>query len=115
MTYFGSRLKYLRKQEDITQEQLAKSLGVAKSTISMYENGRREPDFEAIEAISDFFNVNMRTFFPDGKVEESTLISGDELNKSEQYLLSLFRKIPTKDKEMVIQMVEAALKSRKLL
>ena len=64
MTYLGTRLKYLRKLDNVTQQQLATALGVAKSTISMYENGQREPDFETLEAISDYFNVDIRSFFP---------------------------------------------------
>ncbi len=64
MTYLGSRLRYLRKSENMTQQELADSIGVAKSTISMYENGQREPDFETLEALADCFNVDMRTFFP---------------------------------------------------
>lgn len=64
MTYFGARLRYLRKSENTTQQELADSIGVAKSTISMYENGQREPDFETLEALADHFNVDMRTFFP---------------------------------------------------
>lgn len=67
MTYTGSRIKYLRKLEDITQQQLADAIGVAKSTISMYETGQREPDFETLEALADYFNVEMRTFFPGGQ------------------------------------------------
>lgn len=66
MTYIGSRLRYLRKQDDITQQQLADAIGVAKSTISMYENGQREPDFETLESLADYFNVEMSTFFPGG-------------------------------------------------
>ena len=49
----------LRKEANLTQEQLAEKLGVAKSTISMYENGKRKPSFEALEALADFFNVNL--------------------------------------------------------
>lgn len=67
MTYTGSRIKYLRKLDNITQQQLADAIGVAKSTISMYENGQREPDFETLEALADYFNVDMRTFFPGGQ------------------------------------------------
>lgn len=67
MTYTGSRIKYLRKLDNLTQQQLADALGVAKSTISMYETGQREPDFETLEAIADYFNVEMRTFFPGGQ------------------------------------------------
>ena len=64
MTYLGSRLKYLRTQEGETQQQLANALKIAKSTVSMYENGQREPDFVTLEAIADHFNVDIRTFFP---------------------------------------------------
>ena len=56
---FSDKLKSLRKKYGYTQEQLADKLGVAKSTISMYENGNREPDFEMLEAIADVFNVSL--------------------------------------------------------
>lgn len=67
MTYIGTRLRYLRKQDKITQQQLADQLGIAKSTVSMYETGQREPDFEMLEKLADFFNVPMHTFFPGGE------------------------------------------------
>lgn len=59
MAYTGTRIRKLRKLEKITQQELADVLGVAKSTISMYENDQREPDFETLEAIADYFNVDM--------------------------------------------------------
>ena len=59
MSSFGLRLRQLRKDDNLTQTQLANALGLAFSTISMYERGIREPDFETMEAIADFFNVSM--------------------------------------------------------
>ncbi len=59
MSLFGSRLRQLRKEDDLTQRELADNLGLAFSTISMYERGIREPDFETTESIADFFNVSM--------------------------------------------------------
>lgn len=59
MAYTGIRIRQLRKSEKMTQQELADALGVAKSTISMYENDQREPDFETLEAIADYFNVDM--------------------------------------------------------
>lgn len=56
---FPKRLKQLRIKEGLTQAKLASSLGIAKSTVSMYEVGKREPDFEMTEAIADFFNVDL--------------------------------------------------------
>ena len=64
MTYFGIRLQSLRKQDNLTQLQLATALGVKKSTIGMWENGNREPNFEMLESIADYFNVPIATFFP---------------------------------------------------
>ena len=59
MAGFKEMLKYLRSRENMSQAELAKKLGIAKSTISMYEVGKREPDFETLEAIADLFNVDM--------------------------------------------------------
>ncbi len=59
MSLFGNRLRQLRKEDSLTQKELAAKLGLAFSTISMYERGIREPDFETTEAIADYFNVSM--------------------------------------------------------
>ena len=56
---FAENLKILRERKKITQQQLADKLEISRSTIGMYENGSREPDFETLELIADFFNVNM--------------------------------------------------------
>lgn len=56
---FAENLKILRERKQITQQQLANKLDISRSTIGMYENGSREPDFETLELIADFFNVNM--------------------------------------------------------
>lgn len=58
-TDFSNTLKQLRKNKGITQADLAQELGLSKSTISMYEIGAREPDFETLEAFADYFNVDM--------------------------------------------------------
>ena len=56
---FGDILKELRTEKHLTQSQLAKCFEISASTIGMYEQNRREPDFETLEAIADFFNVDM--------------------------------------------------------
>ena len=56
---FGQVLKLLRTESDLTQKQLADVLGVSESTVGMYERGQREPAFEMLEAIADYFNVDM--------------------------------------------------------
>ena len=69
MGTFKDMLKYLRNRDKLSQSELAEKLGVAKSTISMYEVGKREPDFETLEAIADFFNVDMNFLLGNGGSE----------------------------------------------
>lgn len=59
MNTFGKRLKELRMMSGLSQEALAEKLHISRSRIGMYEQGRRQPDFEMLEAIADTFNVNM--------------------------------------------------------
>lgn len=59
MSTFAERLKELRNNKDLTQDELAKAIKISKSSINMYERGEREPKFETLEAIADFFNVDM--------------------------------------------------------
>ena len=59
MTKFSETLKCLRLSRGITQEELAKVLGVSPSTIGMYEAGKRQPNFEMEEKIADYFNVSL--------------------------------------------------------
>ena len=56
---FGDNLKKLRTDNQITQSELAKALGVSPSTVGMYETGEREPNFETEEKIADYFNVSL--------------------------------------------------------
>ena len=56
---FSSNLKKLRDDREMTQEQLAAALDISKSSISMYELGNRQPDFETLELFADHFNVDM--------------------------------------------------------
>ena len=69
---FARRLRELRTQRELSQAELARKLGVSKSRISMYELGSREPDFETLELIADFFNVDMDYLL--GKENVSTYI-----------------------------------------
>lgn len=73
---FKTRLKQLRNERKINQRELAKYLKVAPSTISMYENGQREPNFEVLEVLADFFNVDMNYLL--GKTDKTTKLLIDQ-------------------------------------
>lgn len=55
---FGDRLREARINKGLTQEQLAKEIGVAKSTLTGYEKGNREPDVFKIKKIIEALGID---------------------------------------------------------
>lgn len=53
------KIRELRKAKKMTMKELGEVLGVAESTVSLYELGKREPDFETLRKIADYFNVSL--------------------------------------------------------
>lgn len=52
-----NRLKYLREEKNMLQEDLAKVLDVSQKTISNYETGERDMSTETLTKLSEYFNV----------------------------------------------------------
>ena len=63
MATFAERLKSLRREKGWSQQRLADTLELSKSSVNMYERGEREPGFETMEAIADLFNVDMNYLY----------------------------------------------------
>ena len=59
MGKFGEKLKALRKEQELTQDDLAEKLGISRSAVGMYEQGRREPDFEMLDLTAYVFDVSI--------------------------------------------------------
>ncbi|EAF1397328.1 helix-turn-helix transcriptional regulator [Listeria monocytogenes] len=55
---FGKRLKQLRKNNNKTQEDISKILGISRGAYSHIENGRNEPDMETIVKLANIFGVS---------------------------------------------------------
>lgn len=58
MVLIGNKLKELRKSRGLTQEELGNLLGIAKSSISMYERDFRRPFYEVLIRYVDIFNTS---------------------------------------------------------
>lgn len=56
---FNEKLQELRKQKQLTQEELAEILFVSRTAISKWESGRGYPSIESLKAISRFFSVSI--------------------------------------------------------
>ena len=55
----GKFIKKLRKDNNLTQDELAKKLGVTYQAVSKWENGKSIPDIAILKTISELFNVNI--------------------------------------------------------
>nr|MBQ8252936.1 helix-turn-helix transcriptional regulator [Lachnospiraceae bacterium] len=85
MSSFGERLQYLRTTHELAQSELADILQISKSTISMYENNKREPDFLTLGKIADFFRVDMNFLL--GHISTNTCLSASSLSEDSQVLV----------------------------
>lgn len=54
-----NKMLELRKQNDLSQEQLAEKMGVARQTISKWELGETSPDLEQAKRLSQIFNISL--------------------------------------------------------
>ena len=105
METYALRLKKLRKEKDVTQEEVAAAVGATKSAISMYERGERKPSFEIADALAEYFDVSigylsgssdLRGYYPKRYTPNfPTLIEGqrvqESLSQQEQRLLQYYR------------------------
>lgn len=53
------RIKEIRRSRKLTAKELAAAVGVAESTMSLYENGKREPDFDTLKRIARFLDTDI--------------------------------------------------------
>ena len=114
---FKDRLKELRKKRGLSQVTLAERLGLSKSTIGAYETGDITPSVEALNAIADFFNVDLDYLL--GKEEGSTYYLDPEAaelakeianRKDLRILFDATRDIPAEEMAVIIKMVEGLKK-----
>lgn len=104
MNKLGTRLKELREERGYSQQQLADLLHLSRSTIEMYEHGKRDPNTETKEAIADFFNVNMDYLF--GRDGSPSPNPEEILSKDEKILISSYRLLNAAGKRRIQEYAE---------
>jgi len=76
---FAERLKELREENNMTQEQLGKLLNVTKQAISSYEKGENEPSLDTLVKIAEIFNVSLDYLFGRTKQKDNLYIQNEIL------------------------------------
>lgn len=54
----GERLRRLRTQKKLTQTEFANKIGITRGTYAHYEINKRQPDYETLVKIAEFYNVS---------------------------------------------------------
>lgn len=99
---FGDILMKLRKSKNLTQSDIAKILGVARTTYSSYEQNRRMPDAEIQIKIADYFDVSLDYLHGRSKNNiADTIAAHIDSNASEEDIKEILAYIEEKRKEHV--------------
>ncbi len=71
---FAERLKQLRKEKGLTQEELALIISKNRSTVAGYETERKEPDHETLKKLADYFEISVDYLLGRTDIRTSTRI-----------------------------------------
>ena len=96
---FSDSLKKLRKAKNLTQIELAKKLNVANGTVGNWESGNRQPDYETLKKIAEFFNVT--TDYLLGR--EQTFLKTNSLTENQKKGIRLAEQLSAEQMEKVIE------------
>ncbi len=99
---FGERLRYLIKEKNLTQKEVANKLNIAPSTLGSYVQNKREPDFITLKHIANFFNVSIDYLL------DNCMARNESKNESE--LLRVFRLLTSEQQLICIEQCKAFYK-----
>lgn len=92
------------KQIGMTYEQLSEKSGIPLNTLKNIFRGKTEhPRIDTVQAIERALGIT---------TEETQKSPQDELSEGEKMLLDLFNRVPDDQQELVLQMIQVALKSQ---
>ena len=92
----GAFLKELRKEKNITQEQLADEMRVSRRTVSRWETGSNMPDLDILIDISEFYDVDLKDILNGQR-------KSDDMDKELKYTVLKAAEYSNDDKEKMIK------------
>lgn len=109
----GERIRELRKEQGISQPELAKIIGVANSVISNWETGTNFPRGDYVALLAKTFNVT--TDYLLGNEDEfgtSTNPKQEHYTKDEQQLIATYRTLSPGKKKALFDMLDISTESQ---
>lgn len=104
-------LRKLRKEKNISMKKLGEDINVAESTISLYETGKREPDYETLKKIAEYFDVSIDYLLGRVDVRKDTTSAPNDTEFVAFY--EGYKDLDDADKQILKATFDAIVKSKK--
>lgn len=89
---FSQRLKYLRKEKKLTQNDMAELLGITRQGYAKYESGSGEPDIKAIDKLANFFNVTTDYLLGRSDIKNPEKMTNEGISNADYEKLTAYQK-----------------------
>jgi transcriptional regulator with XRE-family HTH domain len=107
---FARNLSYYVMMSGRDQKEIAEVVGVAPSTFNEWVKGKKYPRIDKIEMLANYFRI-LKSDLIEDNAKKSTP-EEPRLTEGEKKLVELFRLVPEDKQQMVLQMIEVALKTK---
>ena len=114
---FYDRFVNLCESKGVSLSKAATEAGISKSLVTKWKNNSiKLPSPDVLDKLSNYFGISVAELISEnGQNNKPTPVSGDELSDAEHEFIKLFRLVPEQDRDLVVEMVRAALRSKGLL
>ncbi len=94
-TKIGEFLRELRKEKNLTQEDLAEKMNVSRRTVSRWETGSNMPDLDVLVELADYYDVDLRDIFNGKRRSDDNMNTElkDTLMQAADYTQELKKKV----------------------
>ncbi len=115
MADFKDRLKQLREQKGMTQDDLAQRLQITKSAVSGWERGERHPRFDMLDEVADIFDCDINYLlgnsdeqkpYPRYPEDESIARTEREISDDERLFLNQYRRLSDYQKRLIDMIIK---------
>lgn len=101
------KLRELRKKCGLTMKELGAEIGVAESTISQYETGKRQPDYETLLKLGEFFGVSVDYILTGEETKKAPTPEGEREIGFDDFTYAFYEEskdLPDEKKKMLLEM-----------
>ena len=109
MSDFATRLRELRKSNNVSQQKLSKYLNFGYTAIANYESGRNQPSLDTVKKIAQYFDVTVDYLIGASDYPRSE----KDITDKEAELLKIFRRINDEERDALLKVVNLMFQDNK--